>query len=244
MSVLLEIRGLSAGYGRIPVLHGVECNVHDNEILGILGNNGMGKSTLLKTVMGIISPTSGTILYSGQDVTRLKPGPRAQYGMGYVPQGRGIFPNLSVLDNLRMGVVGHGLDEEDAIRDIVLDFPRLESLLDRSGGTLSGGEQQILALARCLISQPDLILLDEPTEGIQPSIVDEIGEILNTLNRKKGVTIVLVEQNMEFITELSHRIKIMEKGSFAGEVDMISGQGKDLLPVSYTHLTLPTKRSV
>ena len=177
----------------------------------------------------IISPTSGTILYSGQDVTRLKPGPRAQYGMGYVPQGRGIFPNLSVLDNLRMGVVGHGLDEEDAIRDIVLDFPRLESLLDRSGGTLSGGEQQILALARCLISQPDLILLDEPTEGIQPSIVDEIGEILNTLNRKKGVTIVLVEQNMEFITELSHRIKIMEKGSFAGEVDLISGQGKDLL---------------
>ena len=101
--------------------------------------------------------------------------------------------------------------------------------MDRSGGTLSGGEQQILALARCLISQPDLILLDEPTEGIQPSIVDEIGEILNTLNRKKGVTIVLVEQNMEFITELSHRIKIMEKGSFAGEVDMISGQGRDLL---------------
>ena len=229
MSALLEIKGLSAGYGRIPVLHGVECNVHDNEILGILGNNGMGKSTLLKTVMGIISPTSGTILYSGQDVTRLKPGPRAQYGMGYVPQGRGIFPNLSVLDNLRMGVVGHGLDEEDAIRDTVLDFPRLESLLDRSGGTLSGGEQQILALARCLISQPDLILLDEPTEGIQPSIVDEIGEILNALNRKKGVTIVLVEQNMEFITELSRRIKIMEKGSFAGEVDLISGQGKDLL---------------
>ena len=229
MSALLEIKGLSAGYGRIPVLHGVECNVHDNEILGILGNNGMGKSTLLKTIMGIISPTSGTILYSGQDVTRMKPGPRAQYGMGYVPQGRGIFPNLSVLDNLRMGVVGHGLDEEDAIRDIVLDFPRLENLLDRSGGTLSGGEQQILALARCLISQPDLILLDEPTEGIQPSIVDEIGEILNTLNRKKGLTIVLVEQNMEFITELSHRIQIMEKGSFAGEVDLRSGQGKDLL---------------
>ena len=229
MSALLEIKGLSAGYGRIPVLHGVECNVHDNEILGILGNNGMGKSTLLKTVMGIISPTSGTILYSGQDVTRMKPGPRAQYGMGYVPQGRGIFPNLSVLDNLRMGVVGHGLDEEDAIRDIILDFPRLETLLDRSGGTLSGGEQQILALARCLISQPDLILLDEPTEGIQPSIVDEIGEILNTLNRKKGVTIVLVEQNMEFITELSHRIQIMEKGGFAGEVDLRSGQGKDLL---------------
>ena len=174
MSALLELKGLSSGYGRIPVLHGVECHVSDNEILGILGNNGMGKSTLLKTVMGIISATAGTILYSGQDVTRMKPGGRAQYGLGYVPQGRGIFPNLSVVDNLRMGVVGHGIDEEDAIRQIVLEFPRLESLLDRSGGTLSGGEQQILALARCLISDPDLILLDEPTEGIQPSIVDEI----------------------------------------------------------------------
>ena len=229
MSVLLEIKGLSSGYGRIPVLHGVECHVADNEILGVLGNNGMGKSTLLKTVMGIISATAGTILYSGQDITRMKPGGRAQYGLGYVPQGRGIFPNLSVLDNLRMGVVGHGIDEEDAIRNIVLEFPRLESLLDRSGGTLSGGEQQILALARCLISDPDLILLDEPTEGIQPSIVDEIGEILKTLNRKKGLTIILVEQNMEFITELSNRTKIMEKGTFATEVDMSSGQGSALL---------------
>ena len=134
MSALLEIKGLSAGYGRIPVLHGVECNVEDNEILGILGNNGMGKSTLLKTVMGIISPTSGTILYSGQDVTRLKPGPRAQYGMGYVPQGRGIFPNLSVLDNLRMGVVGHGLDEEDTTSK----FEISSSLAPLEDGSLEG----------------------------------------------------------------------------------------------------------
>ena len=109
MSALLEIKGLSAGYGRIPVLHGVECNVHDNEILGILGNNGMGKSTLLKTVMGIISPTSGTILYSGQDVTRMKPGPRAQYGMGYVPQGRGIFPKLAGLGHPAQGCCGPGI---------------------------------------------------------------------------------------------------------------------------------------
>lgn len=229
MSILLDIKGLSSGYGRIPVLHGVETHVAENEILGILGNNGMGKSTLLKTLMGVISATAGTILYSGQDITRLKPGVRAQYGLGYVPQGRGIFPNLSVLDNLRMGVVGHGIDEEDAIRNIILEFPRLDSLLDRSGGTLSGGEQQILALARCLISDPDLILLDEPTEGIQPSIVDEIGEILQTLNRKKGLTIILVEQNMEFITELSTRIKIMEKGSFISEIDMSSGEGSALL---------------
>ena len=224
MSVLLEVKGLSSGYGKVPVLHGIEFQVAEKEVLGVLGNNGMGKSTLLKTLMGILSASAGTVLYSGQDVTRNKPGVRAQYGMGYVPQGRGIFSNLSVLDNLRMGVVGHGLDEEDAVRNIVLDFPRLEGLLDRSGGTLSGGEQQILALARCLISEPDLILLDEPTEGIQPSIVDEIGEILLDLNRRKGLTIILVEQNIEFITELSQRIKVMEKGTFVNDIDLKNGK--------------------
>ena len=123
MSVLLEVKGLSSGYGKVPVLHGIEFQVAEKEVLGVLGNNGMGKSTLLKTLMGILSASAGTVLYSGQDVTRNKPGLRAQYGMGYVPQGRGIFSNLSVLDNLRMGVVGHGLDEEDAVRNIVLDFP-------------------------------------------------------------------------------------------------------------------------
>ena len=229
MTALLEVKGMSAGYGKIPVLHGVELNVAEKEILGILGNNGMGKSTLLKTIMGILSSSAGSILYSGQDITRLTPGSRAQYGLGYVPQGRGIFPNLSVIDNLRMGVVGHGIDEDDAIRNSLLDFPRLESLLERSGGTLSGGEQQILALARCLVSEPDLILLDEPTEGIQPSIVDEIGEILLNLNRKNGLAVILVEQNIEFITELSQRIKIMEKGTFVREVDTKAGQGHEFL---------------
>ena len=229
MSDLLEIKRLYSGYGKIPVLRDVECNVAENEILGILGNNGMGKSTLLKTVMGLLRAAKGTILLSGQEITWAKPGSRAQHGLGYVPQGRGIFPNLSVLDNLRMGVVGHGIKEEEAIRKSVAYFPRLETLLGRSGGTLSGGEQQILALARCLISEPKLILLDEPTEGIQPSIVDEIGEMLKELNQKMGLTIVLVEQNVEFITELSHRINIMEKGTFSDEVDVKSGQDLELL---------------
>ena len=143
----------------------------------------------------------------------------ARLGVGYVPQGRGIFPNLTVRDNIRMGIAVHDdTAEEDAIRRILVEFPRLERLLDRDGGALSGGEQQLLAIARCLVGEPDLILLDEPTEGIQPSIVDEIVELLRDLNRRRGVAMVLVEQNLDFITELAGRILLLQKGSIAGEV--------------------------
>lgn len=218
MTALLEVRGLTSGYGRVPVLHGIDLSVGDGEIVGVLGHNGMGKSTLMKTLMGLVPATGGAVVYGGVDVTDLKPGERAQYGLGYVPQGRGIFPNLSVLDNLRMGVAAHGLDEEDALRNILVEFPRIERLLDRDGGALSGGEQQLLALARCLISEPDLILLDEPTEGIQPSIIDEIIELLRDLNRRRGVAIVLVEQSLDFITELSDRVLLIQKGLITGEI--------------------------
>ena len=172
MSALLEVKGLSAGYGRVPVLHGVDFTVEEGEIVGVLGHNGMGKTTLLKTIMGIVPATGGVIGYTGLDLTRERASERARLGVGYVPQGRGIFPNLTVHDNIRMGIAAHGGDEEDAVRRILARFPRLDPLLDREGGALSGGEQQLLAIARCLISEPELILLDEPTEGIQPSIVD------------------------------------------------------------------------
>lgn len=218
MSALLEVRGLAAGYGRVPVLHGIDLTVDDGEIVGVLGHNGMGKSTLMKTLMGLVPATGGSVVYAGVDVTRLKPGERSRYGLGYVPQGRGIFPNLSVLDNIRMGVAAHDLDEEDAVRRILTEFPRLERLLDRDGGALSGGEQQLLAIARCLVSEPDLILLDEPTEGIQPSIIDEIIELLRALNRRRGVAIVLVEQSLDFITELSDRVLLLQKGVITGEI--------------------------
>ena len=218
MSALLEVRGLSSGYGRVPVLRGIDLTVADGEIVGVLGHNGMGKSTLMKTLMGLIPATGGSVVYAGLDATGMKPGERAQCGMGYVPQGRGIFPNLSVLDNLRMGIAAHGLDEEEALRRTLAEFPRIERLLERSGGALSGGEQQLLALARCLISEPDLILLDEPTEGIQPSIIDEIIELLRELNQRRGVAIVLVEQSLDFITELSDRVLLIQKGEIIGEV--------------------------
>ena len=217
-NVLLEVQSLRAGYGKVPILHGIDLTVHDGEIVGILGHNGMGKSTLLKTVMGLVPASGGSIHFDGIDITAEPSHERSRLGVGYVPQGRGIFPNLTVFDNLRMGVAAHEDDEQDAVRDIVGDFPRLERLLDREGGALSGGEQQLLALARCLISQPQLVLLDEPTEGIQPSIVDEIIELLKDLRRKRGIAIVLVEQNLEFITELSDRVLLLQKGEVTGEV--------------------------
>nr|MCU0790477.1 amidase family protein [Nitratireductor sp.] len=218
MSLLLDVKNLRAGYGRVPVLHGVNLGVEAGEILGVLGHNGMGKSTLLKTLMGIVPSTGGDMRYDRHDLARMRSSERAQFGIGYVPQGRGIFPNLTVRDNLRMGVAAHEMSEDDAIDQVLRDFPRLERLLERDGGALSGGEQQLLALARCLISQPDLILLDEPTEGIQPSIIDEIIELLKSLNKRTGLSIVLVEQSLDFITALSDRVLLIQKGAIIGEI--------------------------
>ena len=218
MSALLKVQGLSASYGRVPVLHGINLDVNEGEILGVLGHNGMGKTTLLKALMGIIPTTSGQITFDGEDLTRLNSSRRGRLGIGYVPQGRGIFPTLSVRDNLRMGVAAHDMDETDAVERVLANFPRLERLLDRDGGALSGGEQQLLALARCLISEPALILLDEPTEGIQPSIIDEIIDLLQFLNKNTGISIVLVEQSLDFITALSDRVLLIQKGSITGEI--------------------------
>jgi amidase len=220
--VILSTKGLRAGYGRVPILHGIDMEVGEGEIVGVLGHNGMGKTTLLKTLVGIIKPSGGRIDFDGMDITREPAHTRNRMGIGYVPQGRGIFPNLTVTDNLRMGIASHQADEIEAVERMVADFPRLEPMMDRAGGALSGGEQQIVALARCLISDPDLILLDEPTEGIQPSIVDDISELLQKLRTERGISIVLVEQNLEFITELSDRILLLQKGVVTGEVDTAS----------------------
>ena len=208
---LLEVKALRAGYGRVPVLHGVDLTVGDGEIVGILGHNGMGKSTLLKTLIGLVPATGGTIHLEGIDLSRMPSHERSQLGIGYVPQGRGIFPMLSVLDNLRMGIAAFDDNETEAVSQILTDFPRLEPLLDREGGALSGGEQQLLAIARCLISEPHLILLDEPTEGIQPSIIDAIIDLLKTQRERRGLSILLVEQNLDFITELSDRVLLLQK---------------------------------
>jgi branched-chain amino acid transport system ATP-binding protein len=215
--MMLKVSEIAAGYGRIPILSGVSFSVQEGEFVGVLGHNGMGKTTLLKTLMGFLPTTSGQIWFAGVDLTNAEPHRRSRMGIGYVPQGREIFPGLSVLDNLRMGCAARSGADRDVIAPILADFPRLESLLDRTGGALSGGEQQLLAIARCLCGKPRLVLLDEPTEGIQPSIIDEIVETLQRLREKSGLTIILVEQNLDFIAALSQRVLIIQKGTITRE---------------------------
>jgi branched-chain amino acid transport system ATP-binding protein len=214
---MLKVSELCTGYGRIPILNGVSFAVEEGEFVGILGHNGMGKTTLLKALMGFLPATSGQVRFADADVTAAPPYDRARLGLGYVPQGREIFPGLTVLDNLRMGCAKESAAERDIIAPILDDFPRLKPLLERAGGALSGGEQQLLAIARCLCGNPRLVLLDEPTEGIQPSIIDEIVETLRRLREKKGLTIILVEQNLDFIAALSQRILIIQKGAITRE---------------------------
>jgi len=215
---MLAVKGLKAAYGRIPILHGIDLNVAEGEFVGILGHNGMGKTTFLKTLIGLLRPTSGNIELHGQNITRMPAFRRNLSGMGYVPQGRDIFPNLTVYDNLRIALAMHKVDEGKVLEEVLETFPRLKPLLERSGRVLSGGEQQILALARCLCGGPSLLLLDEPTEGIQPSIVEEIIEILHGLRKSRNLTVILVEQNLEFIGALSQRIHIIQRGQLVNEV--------------------------
>jgi urea transport system ATP-binding protein len=216
--MMLNVTGLRTGYGRIPILNGVSFAVSEGEFIGILGHNGMGKTTLLRALMGFLPATGGRIQFADDDVTTAEPYRRARLGLGYVPQGREIFPGLTAYDNLRMGCAKQNGAEEDIIADVLEEFPRLKPLLDRAGGALSGGEQQLLAIARCLCGRPRLVLLDEPTEGIQPSIIEEIVEILQRLREKSGLTMILVEQNLDFIAALSKRILIIQKGAITREV--------------------------
>ena len=225
--MLLAARDVSARYGRIPILNGIDLQVAAGEFVGVLGHNGMGKTTLLRTLMGFVPAQRGRITFDDVDVTREPPYARARRGLGYVPQGREIFPGLSVRDNLRMGFAGRGAEER--IDTVLQTFPRLTPLLNRRGGALSGGEQQLLAIARCLAGGPKMILFDEPTEGIQPSIIEELVVVLGQLHRRQGLTILLVEQNLEFIAELAQRVLLIQKGTILRELQPAELRRADVL---------------
>lgn len=215
--MMLEVRGLDSGYGRIPILNAISLDVAKGEFLGVWGHNGMGKSTLMRALMGYLPANAGQVMFEGTDITHAPTHQRVRLGMGFVPQGREIFPALSVMDNLLMGCAKDPGDSNKTVDAVLENFPRLKPLLGRVGGLLSGGEQQLLALARCLCGHPKIVLLDEPTEGIQPSIIEEMTATLHRLRERSGLTMILVEQNRDFISALAQRVIIMQKGSVARE---------------------------
>jgi branched-chain amino acid transport system ATP-binding protein len=214
MQPLVAVEDVHTFYGKSHILHGVSLQVGHGEVVGLLGRNGVGKSTTLKTIMGLVSPSRGKILYEGKPVAGLPPHRLARLGIGYVPEDRRIFKLLTVMENLRTGLDRQGVS--DAKKQQLLDkaftyFPRLGERRTQAGGTLSGGEQQMLAIARAMMLEPKIVLLDEPTEGLMPRMVSQIREIIDVLHRE-GVAILLVEQNVPLTLAASQRVYFMEKG--------------------------------
>jgi branched-chain amino acid transport system ATP-binding protein len=212
---LILVEDVHTYYGKSHILHGVSITVGPGEVVGLLGRNGVGKSTTLKTIMGLVQPSRGSVLLDGQAVTGLPPHKLARLGIGYVPEDRRIFRLLTVMENLRTGFDRHGVTDQK--RRMLLDkvftyFPVLAERRGQAGGTLSGGEQQMLAIARAMMLEPKIILLDEPTEGLMPRMVSQIGQIIGVLH-EEGVAILLVEQNVPLTLAASQRVYIMEKGT-------------------------------
>ncbi|GAA3787413.1 urea ABC transporter ATP-binding subunit UrtE [Streptomyces coacervatus] len=208
---MLELSNIRAGYDRTPVLHDVTVSVPKDGVAAVLGHNGAGKSTLLRTAMGLIKPKGGTILLDGENITRLAPHQRVARGMAYVPQGQQSFPHLTTAENLQLVADGRK-DGKEAIAEALDLFPVLGELSGRRAGLLSGGQRQQLAIARALVTRPRLLLLDEPTEGIQPSVVAEIEETILTLARRGGLSVLLVEQHVGFAMRAAQRYYVLEAG--------------------------------
>jgi len=212
---LVRVEDLHTYYGKSHILHGVSLHVGPGEVVGLLGRNGVGKSTTLKTIMGLVQPRQGKVLFDGNAITGLAPHKLARLGIGYVPEDRRIFRLLTVMENLRTGLDRRGVTEErkQTLLDKVFTFfPVLAERRNQAGGTLSGGEQQMLAIARAMMLEPKIILLDEPTEGLMPRMVSQIGQIIDVLHRE-GVAILLVEQNVPLTLEASQRVYILERGA-------------------------------
>ena len=211
---MLALHDVHTYYGKSHVLHGVSIEVGPGEVVGLLGRNGVGKSTTLKTIMGIVRPAQGRVVFEDHDVGGMPPYRMARIGIGYVPEDRRIFRLLTVLENLRTGLDRQGVTDarrEALLEKIYVNFPVLRERRNQAGGTLSGGEQQMLAIARAMMLEPKVILLDEPTEGLMPRMVGQIHEIIRVLHGE-GVAILLVEQNVPLTLEVSNRVYIMEKG--------------------------------
>lgn len=219
--MLLEVTDLEASYGETRVINGLSMHCSEDEVLTLLGRNGMGKTTLMRCITGLLPASGGTISFNDEDITSLKPHERARRGVTLVTQGKDIFPELTVSENLQMGKFCADAEGEITNKDVFEYFPILEERVSQKGGTLSGGQQQMLAIARGLMTSPELLLLDEPSEGVQPSIIRELETTLPRIHQEKNISIIIVEQNIELALGTAERGYIIENGriSFEGAIE-------------------------
>lgn len=224
---MFKATDVNVSYGKSKVINNLSIEIKEGSRTAILGRNGVGKTTFLKSAMGILSMSTGTLTFDGQDITKMKTHKRALSGLGYVPQGREIIPLMTVEENLELGAMGHkDIDIQKKKEWVLKYFPALEVHMRRNGGVLSGGLQQQLAIARCLMGEPKMILLDEPTEGIQPNVVMEIADTLKKIAQETGITIVVVEQNLKFARRLAEEFVIIQKGTVVakGKMDELTDE--------------------
>jgi urea transport system ATP-binding protein len=214
---MLCLSDISVSYEGSRILRGVNLTVERGKVVCLMGRNGVGKSTTLKSIVGLVKTDSGSVKLDDTSLSGLKPDARARFGLGYVPQGRDIFPNLTVWENLRLGAIAQKKKINGEVDRVLTLFPILKEMLQRKGGVLSGGQQQQLAIGRALLTNPKTLLLDEPTEGIQPNIIDQIGETLKTLRAEGRIGLLLVEQYLDFCLDVGDSFYIMDRGSIVAE---------------------------
>jgi urea transport system ATP-binding protein len=214
---LLKLTNISVSYDGSRILRGINLTIPEQGVICLLGRNGVGKTTTLKTIMGLVRLDAGSATLAGKELSSLSPEERSRSGIAYVPQGREIFPHLTVWENLRVGLVVHGIKDHGAVERVLEIFPILKEFLTRKGGALSGGQQQQLAIARALLTDPKILLLDEPTEGIQPNIIDLIGDTLVKIKQEGKVGILLVEQYVDFCVSVADSFYIMDRGAIVAE---------------------------
>ncbi|MFT5622950.1 MAG: urea transport system ATP-binding protein [Bacteroidia bacterium] len=231
---LLSVKGLKASYDESIILRGIDMIVKPNSVVALLGRNGVGKTSLLRSIMGQMPKTEGSIIFEGQSIESLRSDQRARMGLGYVPQGRDIFPNLTVQENLEVSMSISGQAGRDRLDEVYELFPVVKDMLARKGGVLSGGQQQQLAIGRAILTNPKLLILDEPTEGIQPSIIDQIEDAIHMLKKRGNLSIILVEQYLDFAKAASDEFYILDRGSV-----VLSGKSEQLTSaVIDKHLTV------
>jgi urea transport system ATP-binding protein len=222
---MLRLEGVTSGYGRTRVLFDIDIEVPRDGVLAVFGHNGAGKTTLLRTAAGLIRPTSGRVYLDDEDVTKVNPAGRVARGLGYVPQGNQAFPHLTTRENLQLVADGRGADGKAALNEVLDLFPALPPLMNRRAGLLSGGQRQQLSIARALLCRPRMLLLDEPTEGIQPTVVRLIEDTIAALASRDGLSVLLVEQHVSFAQRLAQRYAVVERGRVTAAGDMSDGIG-------------------